>query len=181
MHLALALGLASTAFAQHGHHGPPMARQNAHRALANASFANGYHNTSTQSSTAVGTGGPNVISTSLLIAASNPSCGYWLEDIQHQGFSPFNANPASYQVFRNVKDFGAAGRYFTKLRIGTRLTRLQVMESRTTPQPSTMPLAVEVDAAPWIVNRRLLPQPLSTSQRAHILSAPQSSTFTRPN
>lgn len=35
---------------------------------------------------------------------------YWLENIAHQGISSFNANPASYKVFRNVKDFGAKGK-----------------------------------------------------------------------
>ncbi|KAK0210245.1 pectate lyase superfamily protein-domain-containing protein [Desarmillaria ectypa] len=34
---------------------------------------------------------------------------FWLEVIKHQGSSPFNPNPGSYQVFRNVKDFGAVG------------------------------------------------------------------------
>jgi hypothetical protein len=36
-------------------------------------------------------------------------CGssYWLENISHQGKAPFAA--AGYQVFRNVKDFGAVG------------------------------------------------------------------------
>lgn len=34
---------------------------------------------------------------------------FWLETIKHQGVSAFNANPQSYQVFRNVKDFGAKG------------------------------------------------------------------------
>ncbi|KAL8825800.1 MAG: hypothetical protein Q9191_004191 [Dirinaria sp. TL-2023a] len=33
---------------------------------------------------------------------------YWLEDIKHQGVSPFQTNSA-YLVFRNVKDFGARG------------------------------------------------------------------------
>lgn len=32
---------------------------------------------------------------------------YWLESITHQGISAFG--PAGYQVFRNVKDFGAKG------------------------------------------------------------------------
>ncbi|KAF9483862.1 exo-beta-1,3-glucanase [Pholiota conissans] len=39
-------------------------------------------------------------------AASDP---FWLQNIKHQGLSAFNANPSSYQVFRNVKDFGAKG------------------------------------------------------------------------
>ncbi len=34
---------------------------------------------------------------------------YWLQSIKHQGIAAFNAEPASYQVFRNVKDFGAVG------------------------------------------------------------------------
>lgn len=37
------------------------------------------------------------------------TCAYWLEDIKHQGLAAFNPDPAAYQVFRNVKDFGAKG------------------------------------------------------------------------
>jgi glucan 1,3-beta-glucosidase len=37
-----------------------------------------------------------------------PGEPYWLELIQHRGKSPFNPR-RSYQVFRNVKDYGAAG------------------------------------------------------------------------
>ncbi|KAI4722175.1 glucan 1,3-beta-glucosidase [Aureobasidium sp. EXF-10727] len=37
------------------------------------------------------------------------SCAYWLEDIKHQGIAAFNSDPSTYQVFRNVKDFGAKG------------------------------------------------------------------------
>lgn len=33
---------------------------------------------------------------------------YWMEDIAHQGRASFNPD-TSYQVFRNVKDFGAKG------------------------------------------------------------------------
>ncbi|KAK7049317.1 hypothetical protein VNI00_005918 [Paramarasmius palmivorus] len=38
-----------------------------------------------------------------------PGDPYWLESIEHQGISAFNPDPAGYQVFRNVKDFGAKG------------------------------------------------------------------------
>ena len=38
----------------------------------------------------------------------NPA-SYWLADIKHQGVAAFNPN-AEYQVFRNVKDFGAKGK-----------------------------------------------------------------------
>ncbi|KAF9218921.1 glycoside hydrolase family 55 protein [Gyrodon lividus] len=40
---------------------------------------------------------------------ASPSDPYWLETIQHHGTSAFNSNTSSYQVFRNVKDFGANG------------------------------------------------------------------------
>ncbi|KAF8078080.1 exo-beta-1,3-glucanase [Lyophyllum atratum] len=39
-------------------------------------------------------------------AAGDP---YWLETIRHQGLAAYNSNPAGYQVFRNVKNFGARG------------------------------------------------------------------------
>lgn len=32
---------------------------------------------------------------------------YWLADIAHQGFAPYAGS--GYQVFRNVKDYGAVG------------------------------------------------------------------------
>ncbi|KAH9951962.1 exo-beta-1,3-glucanase [Amylocystis lapponica] len=38
-----------------------------------------------------------------------PGDPYWLQNIKHQGTAAFNSNPGSYQVFRNVKDFGAVG------------------------------------------------------------------------
>jgi glucan 1,3-beta-glucosidase len=34
---------------------------------------------------------------------------YWLADITHQGIAAFNSDPSTYVVFRNVKDYGAAG------------------------------------------------------------------------
>lgn len=47
-------------------------------------------------------------------STNNPSqptstCSYWLENIPHRGLAAFNAAPSQYQVFRNVKDFGATG------------------------------------------------------------------------
>ncbi|KAJ8093122.1 hypothetical protein PM082_020607 [Marasmius tenuissimus] len=38
-----------------------------------------------------------------------PGDPFWLERIKHQGIAAFNPNPSGYQVFRNVKDFGAKG------------------------------------------------------------------------
>ena len=40
---------------------------------------------------------------------ASPTDPYWLETINHQGTSPFNSSPSSYQIFRNVKNFGAKG------------------------------------------------------------------------
>jgi glucan 1,3-beta-glucosidase len=46
------------------------------------------------------------------IGTPNVSCTpYWLEDIKHQGLASFNSDPDSYQIFRNVKDFGAKVMY----------------------------------------------------------------------
>ncbi|APA15899.1 hypothetical protein sscle_15g106690 [Sclerotinia sclerotiorum 1980 UF-70] len=48
---------------------------------------------------------PNITTTTNTSASS-----YWLEEISHQGIAPFHySNDTSYQVFRNVKDFGAKG------------------------------------------------------------------------
>lgn len=44
--------------------------------------------------------------TSGTAAATDP---FWLQNIQHQGLAAFNSDPSTYQVFRNVLDFGATG------------------------------------------------------------------------
>ncbi|KAK1458188.1 glucan 1,3-beta-glucosidase [Colletotrichum melonis] len=43
-----------------------------------------------------------------LAAATLAKAAYWMEDIAHQGISPYHPDP-NYKVFRNVKDFGAKG------------------------------------------------------------------------
>lgn len=43
------------------------------------------------------------------IGTSGADDAFWLENIKHQGTAAFNPDPSSYQVFRNVKDFGAKG------------------------------------------------------------------------
>jgi hypothetical protein len=40
---------------------------------------------------------------------------YWLEHIVHQGVAAFNEDPGGYQVYRNVKDFGAKGTFKLKI------------------------------------------------------------------
>ncbi|KAH7316554.1 pectate lyase superfamily protein-domain-containing protein [Stachybotrys elegans] len=44
----------------------------------------------------------------LLYLSGLSAAGFWMEDMKHLGKSPYHPDP-SYQVFRNVKDFGAAG------------------------------------------------------------------------
>jgi len=34
---------------------------------------------------------------------SGPNAPFWMQSIKHQGTAPFNPNPSSYTVFRNVK------------------------------------------------------------------------------
>lgn len=34
---------------------------------------------------------------------------FWLQNITHQGMLAFNHDPNNYQMFRNMKDFGAVG------------------------------------------------------------------------
>ncbi|KAF2124812.1 glycoside hydrolase family 55 protein [Dothidotthia symphoricarpi CBS 119687] len=41
--------------------------------------------------------------------ANASASSYWFSSIKRQGQAPFNANKASYTVFRNVKELGAAG------------------------------------------------------------------------
>jgi glucan 1,3-beta-glucosidase len=48
-----------------------------------------------------------IVNTTNLSKRQSPSTPYWLETIAHQGISAFG--PAGYQVFRNVKTFGAVG------------------------------------------------------------------------
>ncbi|KAJ6500482.1 exo-beta-1,3-glucanase [Mycena sanguinolenta] len=38
-----------------------------------------------------------------------PGDPFWMQNIKHQGIAAFNPDPTTYQVFRNVKDFGAKG------------------------------------------------------------------------
>jgi hypothetical protein len=47
-------------------------------------------------------------SSTALAASSN----YWVANIKRQGVAAFNSNPSTYQVYRNVQDFGAKGERF---------------------------------------------------------------------
>lgn len=43
---------------------------------------------------------------------ASASAPFWLQSIKHQGISAYNSAPSSYNVFRNVKDFGAKGEFY---------------------------------------------------------------------
>ena len=45
---------------------------------------------------------------STVLSNSTASKPYWFQSIKHQGVAAFRQN-STYQVFRNVKDFGAKG------------------------------------------------------------------------
>ncbi|KAJ7349186.1 exo-beta-1,3-glucanase [Mycena albidolilacea] len=57
--------------------------------------------------------------TALGAGSAAPGDPFWLQSIKHQGIAAFNADPTSYQVFRNVKDFGAKGDGVTDDTAGT--------------------------------------------------------------
>lgn len=44
-----------------------------------------------------------------LKGTAGPDDPFWMENIKHQGAYPYNPDPTSYPVFRNVKDYGATG------------------------------------------------------------------------
>jgi len=94
--------LLATVTAQHVHYEIPQVEVLVHSMTAEYSKFVGWHGTPT------GKPWPHPARPTHRPKPSN-QCDYWLEDIKHQGISAFNANPASYQVFRNVKDFGAKG------------------------------------------------------------------------
>ncbi|KAJ7929217.1 exo-beta-1,3-glucanase [Mycena leptocephala] len=49
------------------------------------------------------------LTSSLDTGLATPDDTFWLEAIKHQGKAAYNPDPSNYQVFRNVKEFGAKG------------------------------------------------------------------------
>ncbi|KAF8130464.1 exo-beta-1,3-glucanase [Mycena galopus ATCC 62051] len=47
--------------------------------------------------------------TPLTAGNAAPGDAFWMQNIKHQGIAAFNPDPSTYQVFRNVMDFGAKG------------------------------------------------------------------------
>jgi hypothetical protein len=74
---------------------------------------------------------------------------FWYESIAKQGKAPYNSQGSAYQVYRNVKDFGAKGRINPRYYDEDNAKILQVMESQTIlPQSiSLYPAAVDARQA----------------------------------
>ncbi|KAL2357866.1 exo-beta-1,3-glucanase-like protein [Cryomyces antarcticus] len=89
----------SGTIAQHVHYQIPEVEEHVHSMLAEFAQYTNYHAPTNTKGFARPTHVPKP-------AGCAP---YWMENIKHQGIAAFNANPAGYQVFRNVKDFGAVG------------------------------------------------------------------------
>ena len=75
---------------------------------------------------------------STLFSNNTASASFWLEDIKHLGVAAFQDSP--YQVFRNVKDFGAKGLH----------SRLPVMEKYLLTYPKGMASAMILQQSIWL-------------------------------
>jgi glucan 1,3-beta-glucosidase len=56
---------------------------------------------------------PMTAKTNELAVTERAASSYWVGSIKRQGVAPFNSN-TDYQVFRNVKEFGAKGKLVTR-------------------------------------------------------------------
>ena len=102
--LLVVSALTGIALAQHVHYSIPEVDEDVQYMLSRFDHWHTYHGPTGTATTATQTGKPHRPP-----PTPTSTCAYWLENIQHQGFSPFHPDPTSYQVFRNVKDFGAKG------------------------------------------------------------------------
>jgi glucan 1,3-beta-glucosidase len=94
---------------QTNHAGPPTSSPH-YTSAAAPPWPYGRSSSSSSNSTSTPTvsASLNSTSSSTTPTASPTQCAYWLEDLKHQGKAP-SQNDTTYQVFRNVKDYGAVG------------------------------------------------------------------------
>ncbi|KAJ7760313.1 exo-beta-1,3-glucanase [Mycena maculata] len=87
-----------------------------------------------------------------------PADPFWMQNIKHQGIAAFNPNSTTYQVFRNVMDFGAKGDGITDdtvainaaISTGNRCGGGSCPSSTTTPAVVFFPYGTYVVSAPII-------------------------------
>ena len=133
------------------------------------SIANAQWNATGNSSS--GTQGSTVISNS---TASKP---YWFQSIKHQGVAAFRKD-STYQVFRNVKEFGAKGLQPLLPDLEKQLlTEPKGMASATILRRSISPSVAGIDAGPNYANRRRQAPLLYTSLEDLTAFRLRSSTF----
>lgn len=110
---AVVLGLSTCAFALNARYDSGYAVRAEISAPAAVSVSKGPRPTHAYNASEVlypsGTAKPSPVKPSPTGPANSSCAPYWLENIKHQGLASFNANPDSYTVFRNVKDYGAKG------------------------------------------------------------------------
>jgi hypothetical protein len=97
-----------------------------------------------------------------VVPKTTSDTAYWLADIAHHGYAAFNPNASTYQVFRNVKDFGAKGSYSLYFLPLQPLRHTQVTVLRTIQQPSMRLSAVVVGLGRLVVRLPPLLPRLST-------------------
>lgn len=104
LRLSILLGLGCSSLAQHVHFEIPQVAQDVQYVLSRFEHWQSYRGPTGTATRATETGKPHSLN-----ATPASACSYWLEEIDHQGLSPYHPDPTAYQVFRNVKDFGAKG------------------------------------------------------------------------
>lgn len=91
-------------------------------------------------------------------AANAGSCDYWMGNITHEGVAAFNSDPGSYEVFRNVMDYGAKGDGSTDdtaainaaISAGNRCTPGSCVSTTTTPAVVYFPAGTYMVSSPIV-------------------------------
>ncbi|KAJ7482757.1 exo-beta-1,3-glucanase [Mycena latifolia] len=87
-----------------------------------------------------------------------PASPFWMQNIKHQGIAAFNPNSTTYQVFRNVKDFGAKGDGITDdtVAINTAISAGNRCGGGTCPSSTTTPAVVFFPHGKYVVSAPII-------------------------